>query len=109
MSKCDPNKNEICVDGDCVPISDDDEWTIELEIEKGVSMDQFSSADILSSISEVSGVEESGLKIGIEMDADGYITRVFVTVYDDENYDVVVNTVMACSLHNSSSSVDDNS
>jgi len=86
-SVCMINDWEVCnIHNECEVIKGEG-WLFVMDTEKSINIKGFNTSDILSDISNATGISTDELDFGVEMDDDGNITRLYTTVYNEENAD----------------------
>jgi len=93
--------SRICVENECkdntlnyVPINDG-EWTVEIIVD-GIDTNDVNINEIIETTSAMCGVDKNKLKIGLEFDDHGRVTRIYVIVDDKNTADVISQTVNYC-------------
>jgi len=97
-SKC-TNKNEgICAGDACTSIKNlkGDGCAIEFEVLEGIRVADFNITYILTTLSEDGNVPADNLTLGMEMDADGYLLHLYVTVADEETAQTLQQSLNYC-------------
>jgi len=88
----------LCVDGECLNKSNtvnDINWIVVLEIE-GVNCTELAVNSTLTTISDLSGVIPEEIIVGVEIDDDGQIVRVYVFIDDEEAAYNIANFTEEC-------------